>query len=267
MGSLTKNLNEGLLEALACPRCKEYMTPPISFCENGHNVCIVCKPKLNRCHICQQPYLRGTNIALENITRQVAYPCIYQKSGCQDSFPINLITNHQEDCPYGPYRCPIVLAGHTRCPWGGPLAEMKGHFQNNHKDDVWEGTGVCSKKQVMVSPTGLHNNVIMTLGEIFYLQFRGQNDNYYGFVKYIGPKQYAKLYKSVISIVSKDGNEMVAASYITNNFVDENERIITDGKCLKLHYDVVRKLLDEGSMHFKVEILKLEPQLAEHENK
>jgi hypothetical protein len=260
METLTKDLNEGLLKALQCPRCKMYMAPPISFCENGHNICNSCKPKLNRCPDCQEPYLRGTNLTLETIARQVAYPCIYQKNGCQASLPVHLILDHQDDCPYGPYICPVVLAGRRRCPWKGPLMEMKDHLQSNHKEDIWEGSGVYSKKQVMVSPAGLHNNVIITFGEIFYLQFRGQDDNYYGFVKYMGPKRCAKQYRSSISIVSKDENEMVVACYITNNFNEQNEQIISAGKCLKLHYDVIKKFLDdESSMNVKVEISKVVP--------
>jgi hypothetical protein len=100
--------------------------------------------------------------------------------------------------------------------------------------------------------------VIITFGEIFYLQFRGQHDNYYGFVKHIGPKHSAKQYRGSISIVSNDGNDMVMACYVTSNANEESEQIISAGKCLKLHYDVVRKFLDDrSSMYIKAEISKV----------
>jgi hypothetical protein len=135
---------------------------------------------------------------------------------------------------------------------------MKQHILSYHKINVWEGTGVYLKKHLMVSPTGIHNAVVITFGEVFYVQFRGQDNNYYGFVKYIGPKRNAKQYRSTISIVSKDGNEFLTSCYITNNFQEENEVIISTGKCLKLHYDVIRKFLDnEGNMFLKIEISKI----------
>jgi hypothetical protein len=52
---------------------------------------------------------------------------------------------------------------------------------------------------------------------------------------------------------------MVSACYVTNSYTEDTEDIITDGKCLKLHFDVVRKFLDsEGNMYTKVEISKIE---------
>ena len=136
---------------------------------------------------------------------------------------------------------------------------MKDHLLNNHQSYIWEGTGEHIKKKPGVTATGLYNEVIITFGEIFYVQFRGQDKNYYGLVKYIGPKGQAKEFKSSISITSKDGIEMVSACYATNSYAEDTEDIITDGKCLKLHFDVVKKFLDsEGNMYTKVEISKLE---------
>jgi E3 ubiquitin-protein ligase SIAH1 len=260
MENLTKDVNEGLLKALECSRCKKYLVPPISFCEGGHNICSGCRPELSRCPECQQPYLRSTNQTLENVVRQVSFPCIYKKVGCQESFPIHLMQEHEEDCPYRPYNCPVILPEHRRCQWKGPRLAMKQHIQSCHKANIWEGTGVYSKKQLMVSSTGIHNDVVITFGEVFYVHFRGQNNNYYGFVKYIGPKRNAKRYRSTISIVSMDGNEFLTSCYITNNFQEANEDIIATGKCLKLHYDVIRKFLDNGSnMYVKIEISKIVP--------
>lgn len=195
---------------------------------------------------------------LETIAQQVAYPCIYRSKGCQDSFSVQLIVNHQENCRYSAFNCPIVLVGRKVCPWKGRLSEMRDHLLTNHKNDVWEGTGACTRKKTGVSATGLYNDVVITFGEIFYIQFRGQDKNYYGLVQYIGPQGQAKQYRSSVSILSKDGIEMVSASYVTSSCTVDTEDIIADGKCLKLHFDVVRKLLDDdGNMHTKVEISKL----------
>jgi hypothetical protein len=135
---------------------------------------------------------------------------------------------------------------------------MKDHLLNNHQNYIWEGTGEHITKKSGITATGLYNEVIIAFGEIFYVQFKGQDKNYYGLVKYIGPKKHAKEYKSSLSITSKDGIEMVSACYVTSSYTEDTEDIITDGKCLKLHFDVVRNLLDnEGSMYTKVEISKI----------
>jgi hypothetical protein len=165
---------------------------------------------------------------------------------------------HDDNCPYRPYNCPVT----SMDGWNGTLSEMKQHLQSNHKDAIWEDTGVYSKKQSHLYNyyAGPERNLVITFGEVFYVQFRGQDDNYYAFVKYIGPKRSAEQYKSSISIISEDGNEFVTCCYITNNFQEDNEDIITTGKCLRLQSDDVRKFLDNtGNMHVKVEISKIVP--------
>ena len=258
MSALTKDPNEGLLKALLCPCCDEYMLPPIYFCENGHNVCKNCKPNQSRCPECKQPYLRGRNWTLENICKQVEYPCLYRKAGCQEAFPLLLIQEHQSDCPFSPYNCPVVLPGRKKCPWRGPLAEMKAHVQESHDKDIWEADEAMNK-QISLSPTGLYNNVVFILNEIFYVQFRCDNGNFYAFVKYIGPKCNADKYRSVVTISSKEEGEFLAACFATFGYKDDNEDIIRDGKCLKLHYNVVSKLADKDkNLSTEVKIMKKE---------
>jgi len=258
MENLTQDRGERVLKALQCPRCKVYMVPPISFCENGHNICSRCRGKVKRCISCQEPYLRGTNLTLETIARQVSYPCIYRANGCQDLFPVNLILDHQENCRYSAFSCPIILVGPKICPWKGSLLHLRDHLLINHENYIWEGTGAHIRKKTGITATGLYNEVIIAFGEIFYVQFRGHDKNYYGLVQYIGPKGQAKEYKSSVSILSKDGIEMVSACYLTSSYAEDIDDIITEGKCLKLHFDVVRKLLDnDGNMYTKVEISKL----------
>jgi E3 ubiquitin-protein ligase SIAH1 len=257
MENSTKDVNEGLLKALLCPRCKKYLVPPISFCEMGHNVCSGCRPELLRCPECQQPYLKGNNQTLENVVREVSFPCVYKADGCEETFSIHLMQEHEENCPYRPYNCPVILAGRIRCAWKGSLLEMERHVLSKHGTVVWRGTGVYSMKKILTS-TGLHNDVVMTLGQLFYVQFRGQDHNYYGFVKYVGPKRNARQYRSSITIVSKDEDEFLTCCYVTNSCQDDNEAIIANGRCLKLHYDVVRRFLDnEGYMYVKIEISKI----------
>ncbi|PSN32498.1 hypothetical protein C0J52_24147 [Blattella germanica] len=228
MSSLTKDPNEGLLKALECPCCAEYMVPPIFLCENGHNICNSCKSKFSRCSDCNQPYLRSRNITLETITKQVEYPCKYRKAGCPNSFALFEIQEHQSDCSFGPFQCPVILPGRKRCPWKGTLNDMKKHFHENHKEELWENDEGITIEQ-MVSPSGLHNTILIKFGEIFYLQTRGDNGFFSAFVKYIGPMNKAQYYRSEISVCSKDENELITARYSIQGYKVENEEIVRGG--------------------------------------
>ena len=61
-----------LLPELECPVCLEYMLPPITMCENGHNICSTCKPKLLKCPTCSGAVMNVRNKSLENLAKKVS---------------------------------------------------------------------------------------------------------------------------------------------------------------------------------------------------
>jgi E3 ubiquitin-protein ligase SIAH1 len=70
------NLEQSLLSQMECPVCMEYMRPPIMLCENGHNICNICRPKVRDCPTCRQQFLNTRNVALEKVAAEVIYPCM-----------------------------------------------------------------------------------------------------------------------------------------------------------------------------------------------
>ena len=100
-------MKSDLLNELECPVCLEYLMPPIVFCLNGHNVCPRCRPKLKVCPNCRQPFVNIRNIALEKMSRQIEYPCIYRRSGCMEIITFDLKQQHEKMCTFNKHNCPL----------------------------------------------------------------------------------------------------------------------------------------------------------------
>jgi hypothetical protein len=54
----------------------EYMVPHITLCVNGHNICDICRPKLDDCPTCRKQFLSTRNVGLEKMAREVYYPVL-----------------------------------------------------------------------------------------------------------------------------------------------------------------------------------------------
>lgn len=59
-----------VLNEIECPVCLEYMSPPISLCRRGHNLCHNCKKFSSKCPICMEKFITN-NVALEAIADKV----------------------------------------------------------------------------------------------------------------------------------------------------------------------------------------------------
>jgi hypothetical protein len=80
------------------------------LCATGHNICNTCKPKVTHCPFCRESIAGVRNLALEEMARQVKYPCTYRKYGCKDALPQDTIGELQDKCRYTPQTCPLVTS-------------------------------------------------------------------------------------------------------------------------------------------------------------
>jgi E3 ubiquitin-protein ligase SIAH1 len=110
-------LRESVFEVLRCPVCGDYLRPPITLCQAGHNTCSRCRPNLQCCPRCSRPLLQTRNMALETIARGLRYPCRYASAGCPHNFTMDEIWSHHAQCEHRPYPCP--LRAHEGCHWTG----------------------------------------------------------------------------------------------------------------------------------------------------
>jgi hypothetical protein len=249
---MDEDLSDNVLKELECPVCTEYMVPPITLCESGHNICNRCRPKMKKCPTCRQSLLSARNFAVENLAKKIKYPCCNRKTGCEEAFPLDQITHHQTVCLHRFYDCPLTKAPGILCLWQGPRSEIKRHIDINHKHRVTEAVTTLAVYIKEFKPTYKYCRVIYTLGETFYQQFAVSEDNFYFVVQYVGPEEGASKYKYEFTLQSLCGNEKIQVSQVTRSVKVNIDDICRSGKCIKLHYDVVKNFLEDNDLKFEM---------------
>jgi E3 ubiquitin-protein ligase SIAH1 len=251
-------LSEDFLKELECPVCMEYMTPPITMCKSGHNICNSCRPKLRECPTCRQSFLNVRNKALENLSVLAKYPCPYKSYGCQLVFGQEEITQHQILCPYRSYNCPLSKAEGIMCKWSGILEDVREHVQGHHRNRLTE---VDFLREVLIrkyKPEIKYSRVIIACGEIFYQQFEVIDNIFYFVIQHIGPESYDSKFQYNFTIASQGHAESISISFVARSCKVDIETIHRSGQCVKLCFDTVKNFLyDNGNLKFEFFIRRL----------
>lgn len=264
MPSCPKNATEddfvdSLLVELECPVCTEYMIPPITLCENGHNICSRCRPKMRDCPNCRRQLLSARNLALEKLVKKIKYPCCNRKTGCEESLPLEQIIQHQSICLHGLYDCPLAQAPGILCFWQGPRSEVRKHVEMNHKNRVTEAVSKLSVYTRVFDSAYKYCRVIYALGEIFYQQFGVKGESFYFVVQHVGPENADAKYKYRYEFIleSSDGDEKIQVSHYAQSVKVNIDNIRKSGKCVQLHCDVVKNFMEDDSLKFEMEICQV----------
>ena len=238
--------------------CLVYMRPPITLCANGHKICEICKQKVRKCPTCTEQFVRTRNLALEDLARQVKYPCKYRSYGCTETFNHNKIVGHQATCLYIPQVCPVAKLAIGKCSWTGSYSDMKGHLKENHLEECWEYVEGDFKFIHKITNEMKFFCFIFAHNEIFFLLFEVECDMFYAVLLYVGSPENAAKYKYKVEFVNKDNTEGVTVMHLTRSFDEVLYRVYDLGSCGKLHYNVVSRLRDqEGNLKFKLEIIRV----------
>lgn len=91
---------EVTLKEIECPVCLEYMSPPISLCTRGHNLCDTCSRGIPKCPICQDVFITQ-NVALEMIASKIKLLCGMPPEPSQHRSPYDMLEE---------YRSKLVIA-------------------------------------------------------------------------------------------------------------------------------------------------------------
>ncbi|XP_066258517.1 uncharacterized protein [Euwallacea similis] len=62
------SVQEVIAPLLECPVCLQIMKDKIEICKKGHSVCVSCKAKLLRCHLCRSEFVGTRNFSLETMS-------------------------------------------------------------------------------------------------------------------------------------------------------------------------------------------------------
>lgn len=132
--SISTDLNDEFLVKIECPVCSEHMVPPIYQCILGHSVCGKCKPTLSDCPTCRSKIENTRNYLLEDLTSSLKYPCKYSEYDCKYVASAKTIKEHESECTYGPYECPMQF--YSKCKWKGSLKNASDHLREEHEDNI-----------------------------------------------------------------------------------------------------------------------------------
>ena len=258
MQSESTDLEQSLLIHLECPVCLEYMIPPIVLCANGHKICEICRQNIYSCPTCRDYFVSNRNQALEDLARQVKYPCKYRSYGCTELFDHDTIVGHQVKCLYIPQICPVAKLANRKCSWTGSYNDIKGHLKENHLEDCCEYVDADFKFIYKLTNGMKLFCFIFAYNETFFSLFQEENGIFYAVLLYVGPAENAAKFKYKVEFVNKDNTEGVTVMHLTRSFDEDLNGLYESGKCGKLRYDVVSRLNDEMSkLKYKIEILKV----------
>lgn len=252
-------LCKDLMKELECPVCMDYMVPPIMMCENGHNICDNCKPKLDKCPSCSKPFLSVRNIALENLAGRVDYPCCNKVHGCNLEFPPNLIEDHQKICLNKPYDCPLAEAETIMCDWVGGLHDLKKHIEAAHQDRLTKlitpVRGVFLKKY---NSDFKYSRVIFACRQMFYQQFEVINNVFYFVIQHVGPENCPSKYQYNFTIQTDEHMELISMSFIARSCKVNIQNLYRWGQCVKLFFETLDNFMGPNNeFKFEFSIVKV----------
>ena len=209
-------LEEHLLKALECPICFQLMIPPITQCNNGHNICNTCKPKLHHCPTCRGDFVNIRNKFAEEFSGNVEHPCRFKESGCSKKLSLESKVSHEKKCRYGPHRCPLFIDKYIQCEWVGPSTELEKHIRNGHKDNYVEKQIAFGRGNVVsVNTQTSMRAVVFALGKIFLLINTKTKNNYsHMCFMFVGAREDNSNdnYKYTLTIKTTDGKQSVTAT-------------------------------------------------------
>jgi E3 ubiquitin-protein ligase SIAH1 len=236
----------------------EDMVPPISMCANGHNICHICRKKMNQCPSCRQQFLETRNLALEELASHVKYPCKYQSYGCKEVFANDVIVSHQDRCWYCPQSCPVPGLNTEKCSWTGNYDQIKNHLKEKHRDKCYDYGEEEPRAVKKFHTIDFYFKFIFAFDEVFFQRFLRKGDIFYVSVFYVGHTENAAKYKYKVKFVNADNTKGFSVKNLTRRFDKEGNVLLTSGDCGKLLYDEMSHLTnEEGDLSYKVKILRI----------
>ncbi|KDR17164.1 E3 ubiquitin-protein ligase SIAH1B-like isoform X2 [Zootermopsis nevadensis] len=244
------DLSKSLASLLECPVCFDFMTPPITQCLNGHNICSVCKPQLTLCPTCREPLtITSRNVALENI----AETCF---------------TDNRSDAklkvPSPQHRVYECLAGKSKgCTWKGRRSDLWTHVQQNHDRLAmhWrKETQVFRVSNHDFRVSGTSTQLISVLDQLFWYQFRqdSSKNKWWQAIQYIGSKKQASTYRYTLEFGPVPGDSLkrsIVYSRVTHPDDDHVDSIFKSSDCFNTDLNSIKHFVTKNnSLQFKVKI-------------
>jgi hypothetical protein len=246
---VTVPATEQLLQSLMCPFCNNRMVQPITFCDNGHNICFHCRNIMNNCPTCGSQFNWTRNISLENISQWSNFTCANFALGCPIMRPLELMADHLASCAYRKATCPLSKVMYIVCPWEGLLKDLIFHCKESHQKHFVEGDIFMSPSIEDVA------NIIHCGDEIFIYHKRFKDGKLYCAVEKAGILQ--TLYTASFILNSVSGSERIAFTHTVRDISGNLNYLLESGKFLKLNNKLVKRFIFHGKLALQVMISRV----------
>jgi hypothetical protein len=250
-----------VLAELLCPACKEYMEPPIIFCESGHNICRNCRINASSCPTCKQAFLKFRNFSLERLSQKMKFRCNNRHYGCKEAFPYRALREHKANCSYIPQRCPVDYLMLTRiCTWTGIANDIKQHLQTAHADlcEDYNGNGDWLYLPCPTAP-GFTCKFLFVYNEIFCYRLENRRGKISVILHYIGPAENDMKYQYKIFLRNEEETEGVKSTLLARSFTEPEDDLFFPKNCLRLHRAFTDRFRDEdGDLLLWLQILSVD---------
>ena len=129
------------VENLICPICLDILKNPISCnsTKKSHSFCEECINKSlendNKCPLCRQEFLFGTNKKIEKLLQKLKFKCLYYEEGCPKILDYSIYFKHIDKCGFRDllYECQIEKYSNKekdskKCKYKGTIKKINKHF-------------------------------------------------------------------------------------------------------------------------------------------
>ncbi|KAJ8871134.1 hypothetical protein PR048_027438 [Dryococelus australis] len=255
-----KHFQDNLLSVLTCPRCREYLEPPITLCEKGHNVCRRCRPRMRHCPICSKKLLDTRNVSLEAIARDTLFPCRYAAEGCRETRQLGDIAAHHAVCALRVYSCPWVA---ERCTWRGAKTSMADHLRAAHASSFVEPlveTDVAASWHISKADCfNERSHAVTAFGEVFLVDrmFDVPQKKLCLAVRQVGCKDKdAANFRYCLRLSRNGGAQQVDASCLVHAHAEDVVALFQTHDCVRVDFDTLVSF-SKGAR--SIEIVRLGP--------
>ncbi|XP_022900091.1 uncharacterized protein [Onthophagus taurus] len=177
---------ESKLQAIKCPHCLKYMTPPIYICQESHNSCEDCVGYNKKCKSCNKEntyFTRHQSLEVTSASSQL--PCRW--TSCKFVGDFTNIRKHEKTCHQRRYKCP-------RCyNWHGSYEQITEHFEKEHETHPL----LLTKKVSIARTTRVYDFYLLVFGDIFGCSVFSTDENeknfslwYYGLPTFYDKYEY-----------------------------------------------------------------------------
>lgn len=243
-------LKENVIEKLKCSECGSYLScAPIMMKSDGNSVC-------GRCELPEEELPGARNKVYEEVASVVSFPCRYREEGCSKKLPWDNVKQHEEQCDFRIYECPVIPNG--TCSWTGTHSQLLDHYKDDHPDLVLD---YPCKLSPDLTRDGEENFLMTVFGFIFLVQVKlsASAGKMWHCVRYLGNSAYTANFDYCLEIKNYDcimmKSKRVSARdglHISrNNSIEVNLKTLKEflGSCERLTFTInIRK---KGNICFR----------------